>query len=355
MKGENKKWEQFERLVAAIHGAIDPSAHVKWNDVIDGRQFDVTIRFRKGLYDYLTVIECKDYATAVTVDKVEAFVTKARDARANQVVMASSSGFQSGAEKVARRHSVVLVVLSDSPEVDLSRFGATWGPEVDAMHVEQIELQYIDGGKKSLPPEHNAMRYYAERIRVNSTTAGLSLAQLISDNVQHLANGPNDVYVDLSIPVSAGAALSTPDDGEYPAKGLASVRVRVAKTRTRTLVGPVMFDPILLLADVNVHNLSSGETTTVSRHGLPLGTALKFEIGGFYDQPQLSNYYYCDNISGDLATLYLVESFQLGGLLQAEITVKTRYVGFYSPVTDDVIVSRLRRRLTKMKTRAPSR
>jgi len=52
---------------------MDPAAQVKWNDSINGRQFDVTLRFRKGLYDYLTVIECKDYSSSVPVGEVEAF------------------------------------------------------------------------------------------------------------------------------------------------------------------------------------------------------------------------------------------------------------------------------------------
>ena len=58
MKPENPRWERFKRFVAAIRRAVDPRAQVKWNDSINGRQFDVTLRFRKGLYDYLTAIEC---------------------------------------------------------------------------------------------------------------------------------------------------------------------------------------------------------------------------------------------------------------------------------------------------------
>ncbi len=49
------KWKKFERLVAAIHSAEQKGASVKWNDAINGRQFDVTIRFKEGFYDYLTV------------------------------------------------------------------------------------------------------------------------------------------------------------------------------------------------------------------------------------------------------------------------------------------------------------
>ena len=67
---------------------------------LPGRQFDVTIRFRKGLYEYLTVVECKDYEKAIPVEKVEAFVTKSADVHAHRAVMASTSGFQEGAQRL---------------------------------------------------------------------------------------------------------------------------------------------------------------------------------------------------------------------------------------------------------------
>jgi hypothetical protein len=55
-----KNWKLFEKIVAAIHHAESRGAKVVWNDKINGRQFDVTVRFLHGLYEYLTVIECKD-------------------------------------------------------------------------------------------------------------------------------------------------------------------------------------------------------------------------------------------------------------------------------------------------------
>ena len=73
-----KKWQDFERIIAAIHAETDGAAAVTWNDEINGRQFDVSIRFKQGLHEYLTVIECKDYADRVSVDKIDAFVTKIR-------------------------------------------------------------------------------------------------------------------------------------------------------------------------------------------------------------------------------------------------------------------------------------
>ena len=70
----------LERLVAALHGTAGDDVKVKWNDTINGRQFDVTLRFTKAYCDYLAGIECRDFKSRISVDKVEAFVTKCRDA-----------------------------------------------------------------------------------------------------------------------------------------------------------------------------------------------------------------------------------------------------------------------------------
>lgn len=47
---EEPKWRGFERLVAAIHKAEAKGGQVTWDDSIDGRQFDATIRFEHALY-----------------------------------------------------------------------------------------------------------------------------------------------------------------------------------------------------------------------------------------------------------------------------------------------------------------
>lgn len=350
MTRSTKHWEQFERLVAAIHRRLDPAAQVRWNDSINGRQFDVTIRFRRGLYDYLTVIECKEYSSPVPVEKVEAFITKSRDVNAHQAVIASSSGFQSSAESVARRHHVVLIQLTDSAEIDLSMFGAMWGPDIDALHIQAVALRYLDGDRRTLREAANAMTYYVNHLSVKAGAQTIGLKDLISQRVQILPKTAHDVYTECDIPLTEGAMLISPDDSEIPSKPIACITIRVALTKAKTYCGPRQFDPSLLAPGVDVQNISTGEALSVSRHGLPLGTAEHFEVGTFYEQPQLPNYYYCDQIAGDIATIYLVESFQLGSLFQAVFTVLTCHAGYYSPVVDPAIIERLRRRLAEIKS-----
>ena len=351
LNSKAKRWEQFERLVAAIHGAIDPAAVVTWNDSINGRQFDVTIRFRRGLYDYLTAIECKDHASAVPVSEVEAFITKAHDAKAHQAVMASSSGFQSGAQSVGQNHKVVIINLTDSPDIDLSVFGASWGPSIDALHIETIDLQYQDGECRTLPEAHNAMTYYVNHMSLKLGPVTTALGDLLSQRLQSFAGEKHDVYAECKVEFDEGTMLVAPYDGEFPSKLVASVGIRFALTKAKTYFGPRQFDPSLLVADVDLQNLSTGESKKVSRHGLPLGTAATFEVGTFYEQPQLPHYFYCDAIVGDVATIYLVESFQLGSLFQAKLGVKTQHANFYSPVTDSKVLKRLKKRLLDIKAR----
>jgi restriction endonuclease Mrr len=147
--------EIFERLVAAVHQTADAGANVKWNDTIHGRQFDVTIRFRKGLYDHLTVVECKNYEKPVPVEKVESFVTKSRDVRANVAVLASTSGFQSGAQDAALRHNITLLHVTPSDDVDPEVVGAKRGDSIDVLQIEEITLVFVDGEKRLMPSRGN--------------------------------------------------------------------------------------------------------------------------------------------------------------------------------------------------------
>jgi hypothetical protein len=349
------KWKHFERLVTAIHQAADQGAEVRWNETIRGRQFDVTIRFRKGLYEYLTVVECKDCERAVAVEKVEAFVTKAADVQAHHAVMASTSGFQEGAQEVARKHNMTLISVSHSSEIDLSVFGARWGDITDALHIQRIELEYTNGEKKQLSEEAHAMSYYVNQVLIQCGPERGTLNDLIQHHSPRFLGGQTDAYKDHVIGCPSGTRVIAPDDGEIPLKPLACVHVRAGMTKAKTLTGPVMFDPYLLVPDVKVRNVATGEEKSFSQHGLALGVNTAFAEGKFYEQPQLAMYYYCDRIKADVASLYLVESFQLGHLVQAELTVKTEYAKLYVPVSDQAVIQRLQRRLDRLKAKQTKR
>ncbi|MCH7497683.1 MAG: restriction endonuclease, partial [Candidatus Marinimicrobia bacterium] len=112
-----KKWEKFERLVAAINRTSASGGEVIWNARIKGRQFDVSIQFRFDTYKHLILLECRDRKRKCTLSEIEAFVTKASDAGADEIIVVSSSGFQSGATTVAKKHNVRLYTLKEINEL----------------------------------------------------------------------------------------------------------------------------------------------------------------------------------------------------------------------------------------------
>lgn len=119
--GKDPKWKKFEKLVAGIHMLQAQGAEVKFNDHIVGkktggsRQIDVSIRFKKGFYDYLTIVECKDTSSSrkVEVGEIEAFSKKMEDVGALHGVMVSPNGFQTGAVGTAKFENIELFTLTE--------------------------------------------------------------------------------------------------------------------------------------------------------------------------------------------------------------------------------------------------
>ncbi len=106
-------WKGFERITAAIHKFRDAGADVRWNERLDGRQLDVTVRFERGGYRFLVIIECKNLSRPVEIGEVDSFVTKSKDLGANKAVMVASRGFSSGAKDVAKRHDIQILTLEE--------------------------------------------------------------------------------------------------------------------------------------------------------------------------------------------------------------------------------------------------
>jgi Restriction endonuclease len=341
------KWTYFERLVAAVHQAADAGANVKWNDTINGRQFDVTIRFRKGLYDHLTVVECKNYEKPVPVEKVEAFVTKSRDVQANVAVLASTSGFQSGAKDAALRHNIALLHVTPSGEVDPAIFGAKWGDSIDVMQIEEIALEFVNGEKTSVPSRGNVLTYYAHHTTLERAGFMVTLNSLIDGWLQPKGwNVPNGEHV---IPVMERTVVTGPQDGVIPLKQLAAIRIQTLITKARTLHGPNMVDPSFLLPNVIVQNVHTGEVRTFKYRDLALGIDNAFLPGKFYEAPELGYCYFCERVKDGIAEMCMVESFQHGQLIQARFTMDAKYAKMYIPVTDKTTIERLQRRLDRLK------
>lgn len=342
----NPSWEKLERLVAAIHHAESHGAIVTWNDKIQGRQFDVTLRFKYGLHEYLTVIECKDYKDKIPVEKIDAFVTKARDINANKAVIVSTNGYQSGCFDVAKRHGVKLLTINEKVEIDLSSLASEVTP---ALNIFDVRLLKSDGKEIILEDAGGRLHYLMKHIRLSFDGKQISPNQLIS--MWQLKSPKLNFDIDsfISLPLPQNTIADIPYEGKENVK---EIRFKCKIVKAFIPNGPVL-DMHVLEGMATRYDLlnEAGEIEHTARLSeLNLGFDTVPIPGKFYAIPRLHNYYYCDSINDDTVTWILIESYQHGDLLQATLTQDIKYAHYYIEVTEKTRLERLRKMLTNYKS-----
>lgn len=334
----NPRWLKFERLVAAIQRTDAPLALVEWNSRIAGRQFDVVLRFAVGSHSYLTVFECKDQARPVPVGDIEAFVIKARDAGASKAVIVSSSGFQSGAFDVARRHHIELFTLSYLDEVPEELLSADLIPTVRVFDLRLGLAGSVDW--EALPEDRGLPAYLERNVTLRSPISAETLLDFINRIFIEAGLKPKPVEQEYT------TALSPTREAYIPHQRYTRVVDRVQfKYRydsLRALKQPGV-DPTLVSGTFEYRDILSGKVTSFPRYTIQLDHDTLFVPGSFYFNPALEYSYYCERIDGDQVRLFLVESYQHGNLVQGVLRARVSVQRHYVEITDPVEVSRLRR------------
>ena len=82
------------------------------------REFDVYWEYELAGLTYKTVIECKDYSSPITVDRIDSFLGKLRDLPDLKAVFATKIGYQSGAMKSAMHNNIELLVVREQNDSD---------------------------------------------------------------------------------------------------------------------------------------------------------------------------------------------------------------------------------------------
>lgn len=348
--------EYLERIVAGIHAVTTIDADVVWNDKINGRQFDVSVRFRIGTLNYLVLIEVKNKSRRATASDLEAFVQKARDNGSNKSVFVTAAGFQSGAVDVAMRHKVdIFTVGFDRAEVrlpdNISIIQRQLRPlqEGEVPHFEvsepmtaptltSLSFRYATGAIWEMPNEQSQMGYYLRKTMVGGVPIADLVGQRVPDEINLLEKRTDKVVF------SAPRRLTPPDDYFFPGGYIVGFDITFEGVTARTISGNIGIDPGLFSSPVVYTNAITGEETKYSLNTLPLGNEAVV-AGEFYFINHPLAYYVCAAIEGDLVRWHLIESFQNGERLSATYTQQRRYASGYIPVTDKMIRKRLQRRL----------
>lgn len=349
--------EYLERVVAGIHAASSAGADVRWNEVINGRQFDVVVRFQLGTLRYLVLIEVKNRTRRAAASDVEAFVTKARDQNANKVVFVTAAGFQEGAVDVARRHCLDLFTVTfDETEIDLSTAGSfafQMNPDATGTEplefevgepqlvtvIEDVRLLFADGGAFELPSEASQMTYYAEKTILSD---GRTLGELMM-SVPGWAPALDETRQE-EIEVDPPLRVEPPDGYYFPPGTLRRLVLTIAGRMSRPLSGNVKIESSSFRCPVVYTNVLTGESRRYTLDQLPLNTG-SVAPGHFYFQLHPLRYFYCDSKTGSLIRWHLIESFQGGQMIRSTYTQQSIYGAFYIPVRDKAILRRLEGRL----------
>jgi hypothetical protein len=355
-------WQNFERIVAAIHVAEEKGATVTWNEDIEGRQFDVVIRFKFQFYDYLVLIECKDWTRPVKVEKVDAFVTKSKAAKANKAIMVSASGFQDGARKVARENGIELYKLSELREMPEELL-----TETVVSFLAVFPVGFRKTGSEEilfLSRDNNKLTYEMENIKLRSI-GDQTIGKLISIFMQLVSPTPLPGVPDISgatfkratakqqqmqFTLPIGTIAVFPDRQEIAVSHF----LFVYWMDTGRVMKPTLFDPTMfrdLDLKYNYQNDLTDESNVIPAHDLILGFDNILQAGRFYTQPHLKFFYYCEAATESEAEMSFIESYQHGTLVTAEFVVRMPEANpYYIEITDKSEIERLQKMYERFKT-----
>jgi|GEM_PF-1266155 len=342
----SEKWKIFERIVAAIHHAETRGAKVVWNDIIKGRQFDVSVRFKYGIYDYLTVIECKDHSNPIPIELLEAFITKSSDVKANKAIMVSSSGFQSGCIDKANLHDIELYQLKEIYELSEEELSGKFTPALNIYHVQIRPIGKVR--KILLPEQRNRLHYVLNNVIFDLNQHKLTLLSLIEKELLKLL--PSEQEKSHRFNIEKSCKIFVPlIERQFTVKEI-FFKYRIvpgAMVKGQTL------DPFLL--DQGNKKYSYNNVLGDNEHlylldDLELGFDTQMEPGKFYHNPKLDFYYYCEKVENEKAQVYVVETFQHGRCIQTSGSMDIENAKQLVEVKNKKDLIRLKKRLSKLKT-----
>lgn len=313
----DKKWKMFERIVAAIHVAEQKGAAVQWDEKINSRQFDVTIRFKHGLYEYLTVVECKDYAKPVPAEKIDALVTKSRDAGADKAIMVAASGFQEGAIQVAKRHGIQLFSLKT---LSSTADGTITDALMPVLWIYDFSFQ-VEGKdvELAIPDEPAILRMFLRDEKIEGPGINTTAEQILEDIRSELTELATTSTQRFSVQFPKGTVVIHPNFGNRtPVTSFSVLYELITAGDLKTTEG-LGVDPYFDGSIYKLQNEITNEGIMIDSSKLKLGFDTILEPGKYYRNPKLGFSYYCLEVKDSKADMVLIESYQNGQLIQATL------------------------------------
>lgn len=144
---------QYEQLTQSIYQAIlrnesSNNIQVEHNVDVIGRsgvahQIDVLWRFKQAGIEHTVLIECKNYATRLTLEKVRNFFGVLHDVGNAQGLIVTKTGYQSGAAEFANYYGIGLKILRKPTDLD-------WQGRMKDIHIKIVAKSVVSTEDKPL-------------------------------------------------------------------------------------------------------------------------------------------------------------------------------------------------------------
>ncbi|MCL1947785.1 MAG: restriction endonuclease [Chitinivibrionia bacterium] len=126
--------KNYEEFVAKLYNAILEAGkdenlclkniEIKKNEKISDkngieREFDLYWEFELGNIKYRNIVECKDYNSPISVEKIDALLGKTNDMQHKyNLIFATKKGYQSGAKIKAEKNGIELLIVREQNDSD---------------------------------------------------------------------------------------------------------------------------------------------------------------------------------------------------------------------------------------------
>jgi len=146
MANDGKDYERFvqnlqqalldsEELTKQKNIKIEANKKITDNNGIE-REFDLYWEYELAGITYKTIIECKDYNSCVSIEKIDALIGKLRDIPDVKGIFATKRGYQKGAKIKAEKNKIDLLIVREQNDSD-------WQDEEGNSYIKKIGINMI--------------------------------------------------------------------------------------------------------------------------------------------------------------------------------------------------------------------
>ena len=143
------------------------------------REFDLYWEYELAGIEYKTVIECKNYKSKISVDKIDALIGKIKDIPDLKPVFATKTGYQKGAETKARHNNIDLLIVREQRDND-------WQTEDGTPLVQEVNIQI----SLDVCPRITRFDPYIDKSWVEKNT------DLKPENLSNISGSNNEIFIE---------------------------------------------------------------------------------------------------------------------------------------------------------------